>query len=549
MRSTKPYNWVSVSGEWVHVLVLSLSLSDSVSDDDRRRETPPGLKIILCCSPLLKHSVLLADSVSRNDHRRCKCSHACMLMEIFSSNRKVLAAENSPTMNNSSQNNSFPHGSQGVQNGAVALAAHQAKQDRQDALRETGLEVKQHEDNIKFLKSKMNMLDDSIVDHQVALGKYHSASVPSMVTNDLSHPRCQEKIFERILRHERSAAAIVCQLKALEGTQIYNRPLSSDVLGIVATLGTVADDNLSWILSDYLGSETMLAVVCKTYDGIKELEKYNHDGFINKSSGLHGLGTSAGMPLYGRFIAICLESLSPYAGNFIVDDPEKRLDLLKPRLPSGETPPGFLGFAVNMIDVDGKNLYCVTSSGCGLRETLFYSLFSSLQVYKTRAEMLMAMPCISNGAVSLDGGMIKSTGIYSLGNREVDVEFPKTMGTWKLPETYVGIETRLKEMRWMKERASQDLHREQALLEHARHNFEKKKQAFLKNLVACSSYTNQKFGKLREMSLKDYEILIKDSELRAKEYKILMKEPSTMTEEQRNVHLFLCNRIRKYWGV
>nr|GMD53717.1 protein DEFECTIVE IN MERISTEM SILENCING 3-like isoform X2 [Ipomoea batatas] len=174
-----------------------------------------------------------------------------------------------------------------------------------------------------------------------------------------------------------------------------------------------------------------------------------------------------------------------------VDDPEKRLDLQKPRLPSGETPPGFLGFAVNMIDVDGKNLYCVTSSGCGLRETLFYSLFSSLQVYKTRAEMLMAMPCISNGAVSLDGGMIKSTGIYSLGNREVDVEFPKTMGTWKLPETYVGIETRLKEMRWMKERASQDLHREQALLEHARHNFEKKKQAFLKNLVACSSYTNQ----------------------------------------------------------
>nr|GMD56676.1 protein DEFECTIVE IN MERISTEM SILENCING 3-like isoform X2 [Ipomoea batatas] len=238
MRSTKPYNWVSVSGEWVHVLLLSLSLSDSVSDDDRRRETPPGLKIILCCSPLLKHSVLLADSVSRNDHRRCKCSHACMLMEIFSSNRKVLAAENSPTMNNSSQNNSFPHGSQGVQNGAVALAAHQAKQDRQDALRETGLEVKQHEDNIKFLKSKMNMLDDSIVDHQ--------ASVPSMVTNDLSHPRCQEKIFERILRHERSAAAIVCQLKALEGTQIYNRPLSIDVLGIVATLGTVADDNLSW---------------------------------------------------------------------------------------------------------------------------------------------------------------------------------------------------------------------------------------------------------------------------------------------------------------
>lgn len=99
------------------------------------------------------------------------------------------------------------------------------------------------------------------------------------------------------------------------------------------------------------------------------------------------------------------------------DDPKRRLDLLKPRLPNGECPSGFLGFAVNMINIDMENLFYVTASGYGLRETLFYNLFSRLQVYRTRAEMLNALPLISDGAVSLDGGMIRSTGVFSLGTR------------------------------------------------------------------------------------------------------------------------------------
>jgi hypothetical protein len=104
----------------------------------------------------------------------------------------------------------------------------------------------------------------------------------------------------------------------------------------------------------------------------------------------------------------------------VADDPLRRFDLIKPRLPNGECPPGFLGFAVNMINVDNINLLRYTASGCawfGLRETLFYKLFSRLQVYKTRAEMLLALPCISDGALSLDGGMIRSTGAFYLGNR------------------------------------------------------------------------------------------------------------------------------------
>lgn len=53
----------------------------------------------------------------------------------------------------------------------------------------------------------------------------------------------------------------------------------------------------------------MLAIVCKTYEGVRALEMYDDEGSINKSSGLHGLGASIGRPLDGRFLVICLESL------------------------------------------------------------------------------------------------------------------------------------------------------------------------------------------------------------------------------------------------
>lgn len=107
----------------------------------------------------------------------------------------------------------------------------------------------------------------------------------------------------------------------------------------------------------------------------------------------------------------------PYAGDFDPADPQRKLPLMKPRLSNGECPPGYLGFAVNMINVDKKNLSCVTANGHGLRETLFYNLFTRLQVYQTRADMIRALPCITDGAVSLDGGIVKTTGMFSLGNR------------------------------------------------------------------------------------------------------------------------------------
>ncbi|CAI9275687.1 unnamed protein product [Lactuca saligna] len=101
----------------------------------------------------------------------------------------------------------------------------------------------------------------------------------------------------------------------------------------------------------------------------------------------------------------------------MADDPQRRLALVKPKLPNDRSPPGFLGFAVNMIHIDVPHLSSLTRNGYGLRETLFYSLFSRLQVYRSRAHMLQAVPCISDGAISLDGGMIRSNGVFVSVNR------------------------------------------------------------------------------------------------------------------------------------
>jgi len=116
-------------------------------------------------------------------------------------------------------------------------------------------------------------------------------------------------------------------------------------------------------------------------------------------------------------ILCIIKCCRPFSGDVNIDDPQRRLILHRPRLPGGEPPPGFLDFAVNMIHLDRAHLSCLTASGHGLRETLFYTLFSHLQVYKTRADIQSALPLIKDGAVSLDGGMLRPNGSFCLGDR------------------------------------------------------------------------------------------------------------------------------------
>lgn len=70
-----------------------------------------------------------------------------------------------------------------------------------------------------------------------------------------------------------------------------------------------SSDFLIRLLSEFLGMETMLAIVCKTYEGVRALEKYNNAGMIDKNAGLHGLAQSLGRLLHGRFRVICLDNL------------------------------------------------------------------------------------------------------------------------------------------------------------------------------------------------------------------------------------------------
>lgn len=72
-----------------------------------------------------------------------------------------------------------------------------------------------------------------------------------------------------------------------------------------------------------------------------------------------------------------------------------------------------MGYAVNMIFLPEEYLQFRTASGYGLRETLFYRLLGKLQVYKSREQLYMASSCIEDGAVSLDGGMMRGNGVIS----------------------------------------------------------------------------------------------------------------------------------------
>ncbi|KAK9122118.1 hypothetical protein Syun_019735 [Stephania yunnanensis] len=188
----------------------------------------------------------------------------------------------------------------------------------------------------------------------VSLWQYHSSSIGAQVENgNLDGSQFEEKTIAQISQIENSAARVVCELKNSHTDQASNPSLINNVLGVVATLGKVEDENLS----------------------------------------------------------------RPYIGELAAGDPQKKLALPKPRLPNGTCPSRFIDFAVNMINVEIANSSCLTASGLGLRETSFYSLFSRLQVYKTRTDMMSALPGICDGALSLDGGMIKRTGFFSLGSR------------------------------------------------------------------------------------------------------------------------------------
>ncbi|CAA0813022.1 gamma-irradiation and mitomycin c induced 1 [Striga hermonthica] len=251
-----------------------------------------------------------------------------------------------------------------------------------------GLKVFEHERKLEMLNTTKSLIQQQILDLQ----DHYPENVSSMCSQDW--------IREQIKSNTQSVAAVFCKL--------LEEPLESrlsGMLGIVALLGTTESIELSRVLAKYLGDDLMLAIVCENY-----AEAFNLD-----SNTVHELANKVGQSIIGGYQALCLEDISV---------PQNLLSMQLPKLPTGDVPQGFLGYAVNMITVETSHLQWRSKSGRGLRETLFYRLFGELQVYKDRDCMMKARSCIKDGAVSMDGSIIKGNGLVSLGNWDPVIVFP-----------------------------------------------------------------------------------------------------------------------------
>ncbi|XAR52204.1 hypothetical protein NMG60_11020146 [Bertholletia excelsa] len=231
----------------------------------------------------------------------------------------------------------------------------------------------------------------------------------------------KEAMMELIEQKGDSASAVICRLFREIPLQNQQDNFMGDIVGVVALLGTVKTVELSRIFSEYLGEDQMLAIVCKSCIAAESIERYQKNGRIDHEHALHAVARALELPINGRYLVICLEEIRPYKGKL---SREGKLALPDPILQSGNIPSGYLGYAVNMVNLDVCHLHTRTNAGHGLRETLFYCLFGELQVYETREAMKMAKACIKHGAVSLDGGIIRGNGIISLGNWEPVICFP-----------------------------------------------------------------------------------------------------------------------------
>ncbi|KAH9724068.1 Structural maintenance of chromosomes flexible hinge domain-containing protein GMI1 [Citrus sinensis] len=257
----------------------------------------------------------------------------------------------------------------------------------------------------------VNELESEVRNYGLCIGRHEKAL---KLLND------QKMEVEEVLS---KLQVICCSTKEF----LYSKPRSNfmeDVVGPVALIGTVCTNKLSRTLAEYLGEHQMLALVCRSFEAAFALEKYEQDGTIDRKCALHATAAALGKSIDGRYLVICLEGIRPYSGKFGSNDPQRKLALPAPTLPKGNIPAGFVGYAVNMVNLDDHHMHIRTSAGNGLRETLLYRLFGKLQVYKTRKDMIEAHTCIRHGAVSLDGGILKEDGIISLGCGNPTICFP-----------------------------------------------------------------------------------------------------------------------------
>ncbi|RHN76722.1 hypothetical protein MtrunA17_Chr1g0146991 [Medicago truncatula] len=283
-----------------------------------------------------------------------------------------------------------------------------------DDICQLGQKINEYEDYLKKFndqedetQKELLMLQDNVQHYQLG-------------NADLLFATTKEEMTTKIKNMENSAASVLCSLSAREKQQNH---FLEDIIGVVALLGSVQSPELSRMLAEYLGEDQMLGVICRSLDTAISLEKYKQNGEIDYVHALNAAeAASLGKAISRRFHVMGFEDIRPYRGN-LQNDSQRKLALPDPKL-SNRTPEGFMGYAVNMIELNTHHLQARTASGHGLRETVLFSLFKKLHVYKTSESMMAAIECIENGAVSLDGGIIRENGTLSLGFGNPYIYFP-----------------------------------------------------------------------------------------------------------------------------
>ncbi|KAJ8446217.1 hypothetical protein Cgig2_015988 [Carnegiea gigantea] len=199
-------------------------------------------------------AVPLHDDNSLNTMWSCVAQLSKFFIELYieqvAITAKVSATTDTPVLNRVDVNKAFVNAKKEVTNVAPPYVKSLMSNSKvalklQDELEKIGSKMKQHEDNLKFLRTQKSQLDDAILDLQVFLGKLLSSNTFQDEDADNSHVQSEEEAVQQILKHGNSAAAIFYQLKTHHASQLSNLTWCLDVLGVVATLGKVDDDNLS----------------------------------------------------------------------------------------------------------------------------------------------------------------------------------------------------------------------------------------------------------------------------------------------------------------
>ncbi|XP_058206196.1 structural maintenance of chromosomes flexible hinge domain-containing protein GMI1 isoform X2 [Rhododendron vialii] len=277
------------------------------------------------------------------------------------------------------------------------------------AVIEHGLQVGDCEMVLKDLNAHQVELKEELSILQASLGLDSS--------NHSGNATGKEAVMKQIESKGDSAAAVVCRLlREVPSSEQHNNVIEN-TLGVVALLGTVQTIELSRVLAEYLGEDQMLAIVCKSYAAVDALENYEQNGNMDHAHNPHPEAMKFAQSINGRYVVICLEDTRSYTGK-LGSDPDRKLALPDPTLSDGNLPSGYLGYAVNLVNLESHHLQAWTNAGHSLRETLFYGLFGEIQVYETREHMKRAKPVIKQGAVSLDGGIMRGNGVLSFGHRE-----------------------------------------------------------------------------------------------------------------------------------